>query len=354
MELQYIIIRAKKSVAKISTIHTDFKKVLQEASFNIQNDIITFDLEGKTANIHYKMNHNDNNVLYFKVSSELSVMKAVEELDRFNEMLINGKHREKFYIINSYNEASQVLCCKLMPLLGIFERRLREFIYLTVTKSLGQEWINTISEQLKNSIKQRSKGSVKADKALIEKSLEWLEFEELKNYLFAPYSDVNPDESIQEILSNESISKEEILLKIEAMQKKSLWDKLFQNYDDLKELKNKITRVQQIRNDVMHNKSISLSFFNKSRNEIKEINEQLLAIISSIENDSYDEHNTITIDVTTLANAILQSMEKTEKEFKFVEIGEMLVEKFNNGQEVAKRVGEALLKFAELMTGDEE
>ena len=53
-------------------------------------------------------------------------------------------------------------------------------------------------------------------------------------------------------------------------------------------------------------------------------------------------------------DAILQSMEKTEKEFKFVEIGEMLVEKFNNGQEVAKRVGEALLKFAELMASEEK
>lgn len=60
---------------------------------------------------------------------------------RFERLLIiQGEHRKTWNIVISYDEVSQLYCCKLMPLFGIFERRIRELVYITIIKIFGVEW----------------------------------------------------------------------------------------------------------------------------------------------------------------------------------------------------------------------
>lgn len=68
--------------------------------------------------------------------------------------LIQGEHRKIWNIVISYDEVSQLYCCKLMPIFGIFERRIRELVYITIIKIFGIEWYdNSFSQSLQDLLK---------------------------------------------------------------------------------------------------------------------------------------------------------------------------------------------------------
>lgn len=67
-------------------------------------------------------------------------MKSAEILDRVRIALQQGPHKANLNVILIYDEVSQVYCCKLMHHFGIFERSLRELMYLTLIKAFGINW----------------------------------------------------------------------------------------------------------------------------------------------------------------------------------------------------------------------
>lgn len=332
MKAQYILLRKNKSEAKSVRIQSEVKTVLKEAAFCVENDIIYFSEDKKENYVVYRMSYEDNNTLYLDVSTQLRGESAAELLDEFNERLIKGNHRKKFYIINAYSDSSYLYCSKLMPEIGAFERLLREFIYLTITKVYGSEWIKTLNSEIINHVEEISHGTIKKKDSLIEETLEWLEFKEIETFLFAPcIFDVDEDSIINEILTNESLTKEEVLNQVKKLEKRSLWDRFFQEFSDVKDLQEEFNELRLIRNNVMHNKSISTQYFHSSKGKLKKINKQLEASINKIDKTIYDkpkDRRTIVFDGRIFVEAIFKSFDMDDELKKHAELGKRLCEKY--------------------------
>lgn len=89
------------------------------------------------------------------MSCNATPARAAKYLDSVTNRLIQGEHRKTWNIVISYDEVSQLYCCKLMPLFGIFERRIRELVYITIIKIFGVEWydnsfLNSAKEDMLN------------------------------------------------------------------------------------------------------------------------------------------------------------------------------------------------------------
>lgn len=333
METQYILIRQNKSDAKKIRIQSEVKSVLKEASFVIKNNIIYFSEDDKENYVNFLMSHEDNNVLYLKVSTSLNGEAAAKLLDEFNERFVKGEHRRKFYIINAYSDASQFYCKKLTPVIGRFERLLREFIYLTLTGAYGREWIKIIDSERRKHIAEISKGKISHDIKYIEESLEWLDFSDIEEVLFTPciYEDV--DAVVTELLSTKEITKEEMLNKLKTIEKKSLWEREFQSFSDVKNLQENFNDIRNIRNTVMHNKFISHKYFEESLTKIEKINNQLRRAIRKIEKNIYDntkEKSSIVIDIGAWTEACLKALKNSEDAKRKTEIGRRVAEKYSN------------------------
>lgn len=87
------------------------------------------------------------------MSCNATPARAAKYLDSVTNRLIQGEHRKTWNIVISYDEVSQLYCCKLMPLFGIFERRIRELVYITIIKIFGVEWYdNSFSKSLQDGL----------------------------------------------------------------------------------------------------------------------------------------------------------------------------------------------------------
>ncbi|MBR2886171.1 MAG: hypothetical protein IKB93_15510 [Clostridia bacterium] len=335
METQYILIRKNKSEAKSIRIQNEVKTVLKDATFDVEDNFIYLSESHQEKYLTYRMSVEDNNTLYLNIETQINGEFAAKLLDEFDERFVNGYHRRKFYIINAYSDSSYWFCSKLMPKIGTFERRLREFIFLTVTGVYGSEWIKNLNSEIIENLKERSHGKINQQDSLIEKSLEWLEFNQIEDLLFTPriYDDVDVDSVISEILTNTSFSKEEVLAKIKMIEKTSLWDRDFQEFSEIKNLQTIFGDVRDIRNTVMHNKAISFKYFNESMIKIDDINKQLGKAIDKIEKDIYDKpknRKTIVFDSRVFVEAIIKSIQQDEEFKKKVELGKRLTEKYNS------------------------
>ena len=315
MKIQYILIRRSKSDAKSIRIQSEVKKMLEEAGFEVGNKSICFSKEC-VENVSYTMSYEDNNILYLTIKTESSGIIATKLLDEFNMKLLKGSHRSKFNIINAYSDSSMWCCRKLMPLLGKFERLLREFIYLNLTKVYGNEWIKVLDENHRHRIDEISKGSVSKIGEYIEESLEWLEFKEIENFLFTPciYEDV--DQVLTNILKDDSLTREGILEELKKLEKVSLWDREFQSFSEVDDLQIQFEDIRDIRNTVMHNKNISYEYFEWAEKNILNINRQLRQALNRIESDLYRNPKSkkpIIFDLSGLTKAIAKTFVMTEE-----------------------------------------
>lgn len=332
METQYILIRKNKSEAKSIKIQSEVKTVIKEAGFDLGNIAIVFSKDNYEKNVMYKMSYDDNNVLYLNINSSLRGEEAAKLLSEFDERFTKGKHRAKFYIINAYSDASYWFCSRLMPKLGSFERLLREFIYLTLTRAYGSEWIKIFDSERKEHIAEISQGRVSKNNEYIEVSLEWLEFAQIEDVLFSPCSYEDTDTVISEILSDENITKDEMLIKLKSIEKKSLWEREFQEFSDVKDLQYRFNDIRNIRNTVMHNKTIGFQYYEESIAKIETINKQLMKAIEKIKNDIYakpKEREVIKIDSRPFVEAVLKALKYEEELARKAEIGKRLIEKFD-------------------------
>lgn len=298
MELDIIIL--PKSGNEVQTQLELRKKlivVFEKIYEAVQKNILQVDINGEKVDVNYKVSTKSDNMLFVKFWCKYTPIKEAKILDNTVNKLIRGEHRKDWNIVITYDEVSQLYCCKLMPLFGIFERRTRELVYTTIIKILGIQWFEkSFSENLQNTLK--SKGNNKTQ--LIEGALNELTYEQLKEYLFVPYSNYNFEAMLEKEFAKENIenlSKKEIIDIIEKCRKVSLWERFFSKYNQFKDFHNKIEQLQPYRNIVMHNKRMTKDEYEKVRKSLKEINGLLLEAIDMIEDEMYT--NTKLIDVVS-------------------------------------------------------
>ncbi len=291
MENSYILIHQDNSSMHLA-LKYNIRKVFEEIFFSTTTDKIYLD---ENEFVTYSLSTKDKNLIYLKIESDLSDMKAAHLLDSFSNKFERCEQRKDYKIIKTYSQSSNLYCCKLMKPFGEFERRLRELIYLTVIKAFGIEWLKeSFDASLESAVKERL-GSKKSK--ILELALEELTYEQLLEYLFTPRSKFDFERYLEKFTDEDfqAMTHEELVEKISSARKVSLWDELFFKYKDLKDLNVIIKELQPLRNRVMHHKNISEQEFKEVKKKLKFVNAKLEKAIVEIEDANFSEFDIVNI-----------------------------------------------------------
>lgn len=303
MEVDIIVLPKDGSKQKLQMgMKQEVKNVFKKLYNNLQDENFEFDLNEECVTVKYQLSTKNANMVFVKFECEYTPAKSARVLDCCINKLIQGEHRKDWNIVITYDEVSQLYCCKLMPLFGIFERRTRELVYITVIKIFGVGWYEkSFSESLQNTLKGKGNKT-----KLVEGALNELTYEQLKEYLFVPFSIQNLSEALESELAKEhiqSLSKEEVTSIIDKCRSVSLWDRFFGQYKKFQNFKEKIEELQPYRNTVMHHKRITQQEYEKVRKSLKAVNKLLVDAINVLEEDIYTETHLVDV-VSALGNVI--------------------------------------------------
>lgn len=235
-----------------------------------------------------------------------STKKEADNIVALKNAMTKGKHRSNYHIVFIFDGASEYYCSKLTRVMSIFERKLRQFIYLNVLDVCGKEWIKeTLSEEIQAKVNRNESNKNRH----IEMALDCFAFQDYINYLFTKRSIQEPEEVIQEAklaLEKGEVSNKDIINILGKGEKLSLWEKFFRGFNiDFDE--DEIDTIRSIRNDIMHNKEIFDTEFVEYKNLIRNSINKLDKGISNIEKRKYSA-SANTADVLYALNETMQRM----------------------------------------------
>ena len=304
MILKLLFLHKNKNI-DIEELKNDFSSV-----FKIKNNEFFY------RDINYKFDivkaQESNNIVF-----SISTTKSGNNLE--NAILIEdiknavkkGEHRKNYRIITIYDDSSRYFCDKATVIISKFERVLRQFIYLTVIQAYEGKWVEkTISKEIEKSHKEKGINQ----KHYIENALEEFSFFDYINYLFNESEEWSNEEVIEtckvEIKKqNPNINRIKEIL--EKSVKRSLWDRLFYNYN-IKLEKEDLEIMRLSRNKVMHNKDFSSSEFNSIKILLKKLTKALEKEIININEEKYKENTNVTAVYTSFRDALLNAIETSD------------------------------------------
>lgn len=260
----------------------------------------------------YKVSVSKDDIAYLKIECNYSEMMAAKYLSLIRDEILQKGFRSYFSIICTFDEASLSFCCKLMKPFGIFERRLREIMYLTTVKAFGYDWVAiTFPKELLEKIKEKTHGL--SDEKLTELAFEYLDYSEITDYLFAENRKISLDVIVDIELSDDhldSLSKNEIINILKKARKESLWNALFAGIYYLPNIEETIDRLRGYRNDIMHHHRMDEKTYAEVRKELKNINIQLTNAIKIMESRIYskDEYEIVLPNLGQLAYKMIEAI----------------------------------------------
>lgn len=289
MKSLYIFIKKPKATIDEKNSKKLFRSIFNEIFQNTTFNTFEINCDNVVETISYKSSTSNPDIYYLVLSHEGSPAKDAMLLNLANKIIISGKHRKDFYIINSYDESSEYYCEKLAPRFGKFERLMRAFIYTSLTKSLGFKWFEvSFTDEVKNSLKE--KGNI-SETDLIERGLYEMTFAQLYDFLFKEFSYCSTESVIYEQLLSQdlnSMDKAEIINIINQCHKENLWNRFFINNAEF-DLKEPLYNMREYRNKVAHNKFITTTEYNSCTSNLRKINTALTNAINQLDKEIYTE-----------------------------------------------------------------
>ena len=319
MILKVLFLHKYKNI-DIEELKSDFSNV-----FEIKNNEIIY------KNINYKFDvvkaQESNNIIFSistnKNGNNLGNAKLIEDIKK---AIKNGEHRKNYRIITIYDDSSRYFCDKVSVIVSKFERTLRGFIYLTVIQAYEGKWVeNTISKEIKKSHKEKGVNQ----KQYIENALEEFSFYDYINYLFTEREEWSNEKIIEECkveIKKQNPNINSIKGILEKSVKKSLWDRIFYNYN-IKLVKEDLEIIRSSRNKVMHNKDFSFSEFNSTKKLLKKLTNAIEKEIININKEKYKENANVTAVHNSFKDAFSNALEVSEifsqltENFKNVNLG---------------------------------
>ena len=261
--------------------------------------IILKDLRGleeilnSNKSIKYKrIESNNKNILRMRIEtvSDNNNKSEAQTLEEIKKKIRESEHRVNYHITVCYDGSAEYYCNKLMIPLAIFERNLRQFLYLILISLYDIEWPDRfISKEVIDDIKKKNNNNINK---LIENGLEYFTFQNYINCLFIPRNSKSIEEMIKEVNNEnekEGVTKEDIVKIINNNAEKTMWKFIF---NDIKDIKIEFSRedidnIRKIRNEVVHNKEITSQKYKEYKKIINEANEKLKIAIMKIEEEKY-------------------------------------------------------------------
>ncbi len=256
--------------------------------------------------IKYKTIHlNDSGAVRIKVNtlSDSNIEKEAETLESIKNKIIKGEHRKDYKINVCYDGAAEYYCSKLMMPLAIFERKLRQLIYLILISLYGIEWINKLIP--KEDISEFKTNNYKYSNKLVEMGLECFTFQDYIDYLFEPRNPKDMEEIIEEInkeMEKNDVTKEDIVKIIKNNTKKTIWELMDCN-NEIEFNKDYIEKIRDIRNKVAHNKEITSKEYKEYKGMLNLGNKELGIGIMKAEDENYIRN--ISVVIKSISDSIL-------------------------------------------------
>lgn len=261
--------------------------------------------DGTIYNYNFKESKNKNNIR-LKISTLKGTSTSVEakEIDFLKNKIRNGAHRKDYRIVIDFDGASEYYCTKLSRFISIFERKLRQFIYIITLTAYGNNWIEeTFSDEIRRVVTEVENNKNRH----IEMALECFTFQDFIDYLFNRRYEIELEEVISSainVASDPENNNEDIIKILNKAKKVSLWDKLFDGYG-MEFLQGDIDKIRKIRNDVMHNKEISTEEFDSYKKLLRDCNKKLDNAILKVENEKYPD----TINIADIFYSLSETMQ---------------------------------------------
>lgn len=304
MILKLLFLHKDKSI-NIEELKDEFSSV-----FEIKNNQIIH----KDINYNFdivKAKESDNIILNISTTKSGNNIENAKLIENIKKAIKNGKHRKNYRIITIYDDSSRYFCDKASLIISKFERTLRQFIYLTVIQVYESKWVEkTISKEIEKSHKEKGSNQ----KQYIENALEEFSFYDYINYLFNEREEWSNEVVIRECKVEIKKQNPNIhLIKeiLEKSDKRSLWDRLFYNYN-IKLDKEDLEIIRLSRNKVMHNKDFSSSEFSSIKKLLKKLTKTLENEIININEEKYKENANVSAVYTSLRDAFSNAIETSE------------------------------------------
>ena len=285
-------------------------------------------LSGNESIKYKRIESNNKNILRMRIEtvSDNNNKAEAEILEKIKKDIRKSEHRVNYYITICYDGSAEYYCSKLMIPLAIFERNLRQFLYLILISLYDIEWLDRfISKEVIDDIKKKNNNNINK---LVEKGLEYFTFQNYIKCLFTPRNLKSIEEMIKEVNDEnekEGVTKEDIVKIINNNTEKTMWEVIF---NDIKiEFSGEdINNIRKIRNEVVHNKEMTSQKYEKYKKIINESNKKIKMVITKIEEEKYREK---IFDIRPILDMYLN---------KFKEISDIISNSFKTNIELEKMI----------------
>ena len=285
-------------------------------------------LSGNDSIKYKRIESNNKNILRMRIEtvSDNNNKAEAEILEKIKKDIRKSEHRVNYYITICYDGSAEYYCSKLMISLAIFERNLRQFLYLILISLYDIEWLDRfISKEVIDDIKKKNNNNINK---LVEKGLEYFTFQNYIKCLFTPRNLKSIEEMIKEVNDEnekEGVTKEDIVKIINNNTEKTMWEVIF---NDIKiEFSGEdINNIRKIRNEVVHNKEMTSQKYEKYKKIINESNKKIKMVITKIEEEKYREK---IFDIRPILDMYLN---------KFKEISDIISNSFKTNIELEKMI----------------
>lgn len=247
--MSYILIKkdiCNESIKKIC------KEILESICETVEEDSLELAYNDRLICIDYRINQKSNSDRsYLELIAKDRENANICVLEKIDKALKTTDKQKFFSLISNYDGISEYYGKRLYPKYAEFERLLREFILIILTKSYGIDWFTeTATEGVKKNVKERAKGS--------KNIIEHMDYSNMEMFLFEKHKpDVEKmfenDLSVEKI---QSMNEEEVKAAIEKNRPKSLWEMEFSEYGLAEKWERDFHVIHTTRNNVAHNKTI--------------------------------------------------------------------------------------------------
>lgn len=288
-------------------------------------------LNGNNSIKYKRIESKNKNILRMRIEtvSHNNNKFEAQTLEEIKKKIRESAHRVNYYINICYDGSAEYYCSKLMIPLAIFERNLRQFLYLILISLYDIEWNDRfISKEVIDDIKKKNNNNINK---LVEKGLEYFTFQNYIECLFTPRNLKSIEEMMKEVNNEnekEGVTKEDIVKIINNNAEKTMWEVIFNDITDIKiEFSGEdINNIRKIRNEVVHNKEMTSQKYEKYKKIINESNKKIKMVITKIEEEKYREK---IFDIRPILDMYLN---------KFKEISDIISNSFKTNIELEKMI----------------
>lgn len=332
------------------------KELLEKIFYKVNKHSFNVDFNEKEYCINYHA-YRDVEEKYFKICLYLdkSNIDTAKVLNYVDSKLRKSEQRKNYIVIVAYDGVSKFYADKLYPFLSEFERKIREFVYLTLVKSFGSKWYKrTISnsKELDNNIKTvaRTDNEIK----LIENALSFMTIYDLEEFLFTPYVDINAKdifkdkEEFQKVIQQGNT--EEMKSILSSLEPKSLWERFFEGRININDIQGKLKTIREYRNAVAHSKMLDFDNYKSCRKIVTAVTRDIYKAIDELNSKDFNDQQTI--DSLSSFNICFESLAKNMENISKVmtqNISKTLEKLTNSILNVSNIQLESLAKVAENM-----